>query len=173
MSPATTKKKSPAETTTIPAVAEALARRQADDVAAVNRNLDAYKLAVSKAARGEELAAADADAAVVAAHTLKIKPERLDADVAAFRQALAYEKEMSDYTAKAPGRHERLQEIKKELQAVERLAKELRAEHHRLLVSGSVWVAWRQNRDQIEREYPHLFKNAESLSETDWRHIRA
>jgi hypothetical protein len=173
MSPAATKKKSPAETTTIPAVAEALARRQADDAATVNRNLDAYKLAVAKAARGEELAASDADAAVVAAHALKLKPERLDADVAAFRQALAYEKEMSDYAAKAPARHERLKEIKKELEAVERLARELRAEHHRLLVGGSVWIAWKHNRDEIERDFPHLFKTAASLSETAWQRIRA
>ena len=172
MSPAAAKRK-PEETTTIPAVAEALARRHADDAATLRRNLDAYKTAVVLAAKGEPIAAATADAAVVSAHSLKIKPERLDDDVAAMRQAIAYEKEMSDFTSQAPARHERLAEIKAELDVVERLGRELRAEHHRLLVAGHVWVAWKHSRDEIERRHPHLFKDALSLSDAEWQRVRA
>jgi hypothetical protein len=159
--------------TTLPAVAEALARRQAEEISVVNRNLSAYRLVVSKAATHEPLLATDADAAVIAAHALKIRPDRLVDDVASYRQALAYEAQMADYTSQSPARHARLAEIKRELEAVERLARDLRAEHHQLLVSGNVWIALRQNRDEIERNFPHLFKDAESLNAADWQRVRA
>ena len=176
MSPAAvaaTKRKPEPEAVPVPEVQEALARREAADIDRQDRLLKAYREAVTLAADGKPLPPAVADAAVEAAHALGLKASRLDADVAAMRRALACDRGERDFRAASPDRQARAQAVKREhAEAVQRL-RALEAEAHRLSVAGYQLVAFIQERDGIERDFPHLFKAAADLDEDSWRHVRA
>lgn len=173
MSPAVARRKPEIESASVPAVAEAIARRHEADTAEKNRLLAAYRVLVKKAANNEPLTSADADSAVVAAHALGLHGDRLDRDVAALRQAQGHETAMADYKAASPACNARLLAIKAELVELHKTIASLRAEHHRLSVRGHIWLAHKQNHDEITKNNPHLFLDASEISDADWQKVRA
>lgn len=173
MSPTATRKKPELAASSIPAVAKAITRRHEADTAETNKLLAAYRRAVEKAAAGESIPAADADSAVVAAHRLGLKGDRLDRDVAAMRQAQAAERAMAEYAAATPASRARGLAIKAELDALEKKIKALRAEHYRLGVRHNVWLGHKHNLDELTDSHPHLFRDAAAIDEETWQRIRA
>jgi len=173
MSPAVAKQRKADDTTTIPAVAEAIERKREAELELLNRRLAAYREAVTLAADGKPIPATVADSAVVAVHELRLRHDRLSDDVGVMTQARSLEKQMAEFEAGSPARHARLKEIKLELVAAERLLRDLRAEHHRLSVAGAAWVAWKTQRSELERDNPHLFRSAASMSDAEWQRVRA
>ena len=172
MSPAVAKRKADEMTSTIPAVAEAIGRRREADIDLLNRRLADYCEAVTLAAEGKQIPATVADAAVVAAHELRLRHDRLEGDVAALALSRVLEKQMAEFKAGSSARRDRMAEIKLQLIAAEQLLRDLRAEHHRLSVAGSAWVAWNTQRSELERDNPHLFNTAAAMSDADWQRVR-
>ncbi len=172
MSPTATRKKPELDASSIPAVAEAITRRHEADVAEKNRLLAAYRLAVSKAASGEAIPTTDADAAVVAAHELGLKGDRLARDVLAMRQAQVAERGLAAYAEATPACRARSAAIKAELDELEAKRRSLRAESHRLGVRHYEYVNFTQQLREIKEANPQLFADAAEIDEAAWRHIR-
>jgi hypothetical protein len=169
----TTKRKPEPEAVPVPEVHEALARRHAADIERQDRMLKAYREAVALAADGKPIPPSVADAAVEAAHALGLKASRLTDDIVAMRRALTCERQHAEYVGQSADRKARAQEVKLEIAAAERLIRDLRAEHHRLTMGGLEMVGWVQERDDIKRQFPHLFKAAADMDDKSWRHVRA
>jgi len=172
VSPAATRRKPTLDASSIPAVAEAISRRHEADTAETNKLLAAYRRAVEKAAAGESISAADADSAVVAAHRLGLKGDRLSRDVAAMRQAEAAKRGMAEYEAATPACRARGAAIKVELDELEAKRRSLRSEAHRLSVRHNEWLGHKHNLDDLSKDYPHLFQAASAIDEETWRRIR-
>ena len=174
MSPTLAKRKSEPNTITdAPEVAAAIQRQQDADIATMNRNLDAWRAAVIHAARGEPIPATVADSAVVAAQHLRLPASSMDADVAAMRTALDCDKRMAGHTAKSPERAARLRAVKQEILDTRQRLRDLEAEGHRLSVAHHEWVNAKYQRDEVEQQRPHLFRDAAELTDSQWQHIRA
>lgn len=173
MSPAVAKQKPSDTITTPPEVMAAIQRQQDADVATTNKQLAAYREAVILAAKGQPIPATVADSAVVAAHRLRLPAGRMDADVAAFRTALACEQRMSEFKAKSAERTERAQAVKQELAETMQRYRSLQAEAARLGVSHHEWLSAKHQRDEVEQQRPHLFRDAAQLTEAQWKHVRA
>ncbi len=172
MSPALKQRKADEQTSSIPAVAEAMARQREAELTILDRTLAAYLEAVTLAAAGKPIPAAVADSAVVAAHGLRLRHDRLSEDVAVARLAMSMEQQIAEHEAGSAARRARMEEIKQEIVAAERLVRELRAEHHRLTSSGMVLATLRTQRSELGRDNPHLFKRARDLSNADWQRVR-
>lgn len=173
MSPAVAKRK-PADTiAAIPEVAAAIQRQQDADIAATNKYLEAYRTAVALAARGEPIPATVADSAVVAANTLRFKPTRFEVDVAAMRQAAALDKQEASLRARTVAAKEESVAIRDQLRELEALRRELLAKQHRLIATGFEVAGISQERQRLVTDAPHLFRNAEQLSDAQWNHARA
>jgi hypothetical protein len=172
MSPAVAKRKAD-DTTSLPAVAEAIAQKREAELALTDRRLKAYREAVTLAADGKPIPATVADSAAVAAHELRLHHDRLARDVGTMKNALSLDRQMAEFEAGSAARNERLHELKQELIAAEKLIREMRAEQHRLSVAGAEWVAWKTRRNELEQENPHLFRPAADLSDAQWQRLRS
>lgn len=172
MSPTATRKKPELDASSIPAVAQAITRRHEADEAETNKLLAAYRRAVEKAAAGEPITTADADSAVVAAHRLGLKGDRLDRDVLAMRQAQVAERGLAAYAEATPACRARSDAIKAELDELEAKRRSLRAESHRLGVRHYQYVNFTQQLREIKEANPQLFADAAEIDEAAWRHIR-
>lgn len=168
-----TKRKPEPEAVPVPEVQDALARRHAADIERQDRMLNAYREAVTLAAEGKPISPAVADAAVESAHALGLKASRMPDDIAAMRQALAFERQHAEYIGQTDDRKARAHEIKLDIAAAERLIRDLKAEQHRLTVGGMPVFYGLQERDDIKRKFPHLFKAAADMDDKSWRHVRA
>lgn len=172
MSPAVAKQK-PAAITAIPEVAAAIQRKQDADIATTNRYLEAYRAAVALAAKNEPIPATVADSGVVAAHALRFKPTRFEADVAALRQAASLDKQEAALRARTAGGKEEAIAIRDQLRELEVLRRELVAKQNRLNATGFEAAGIAQERQRLIADAPHLFRNAEELTDAQWNHARA
>lgn len=173
MSPAVAKRKFDADTITVPEVAAAIQRQQDADIASTNSHLAAYRAAVVYAAKGQPIPATVADAAVVAAQHLRLPASRMDADVAAMRTVLACEKRMADFKAQSPAQAARRLAIKEEIVEVTQRLRNLQGEAARLGVAHHEWIHAKHQRDEVEQQRPHLFRDAAELTDGQWQHVRA
>ena len=175
MSPTATKRRPPRNdnttTTTVDAMAEAIARQRADDQAVRQQHLDAYRRAVDLEARREPIPSEVADAALSAASALGIPPGRLATDAQVVRQALSLDAEqqrlgdeMAAWDASALKQRQR------------ELVDELRRVDAKFAVGSAFGYrrgAISQNREALRRRSPHLFASAAELTPAEWNHIRA
>lgn len=175
MSPATaaTKRKPEPVAVPVPEVQQALARREAADIDRQDRLLKAYREAVTLAADGKPIPPDVADAAVEAAHSLGLKASRMDSDVAAMRRALTYDRGEAAFRAQSPARQARALEVKQQYAETRQRLKDLEAEAHRLTFAGTELVGYIQQRDELKKDFPHLFRPAADMDEKAWRHVRA
>jgi hypothetical protein len=174
MSPAVAAtKRTPAAAVPIPEVQDALARREAADIERQDRLLKAYREAVTLAAEGKPIPSSVADAAVEAAHALGLKASRMDADVAAVRRVLAADAGIEQFRTASAGRQARAKDIPAEIRATQQRLRDLEAEASRLSHCAFELTAYSDQRRDVEKDFPHLFKPAADMDEKTWRHVRA
>lgn len=175
MSPTATKRRPTANdnTTTMDAMADAIARKRADDLQVRQRHLDAYRRAVELEAKREPIPSEVADAALSAASALGIPPGRLAADAEVFRQALQLDtheaqlrKETGLWGETAPALKQRRAELVHELRVVD-------AKFAAASAFGFRKAGVSQNRSELRGRSPHLFASAAELTPAEWNHIRA
>lgn len=176
MSPAATKRRPSTSdtptTTTMDAMAEAIARQRSDDQAVRQRHLDAYRRAVDLEAKWEPIPSEVADAALSAASALGIPPGRLAVDALALREADrldARERELKSA----------MEEWRVNKAAMDARYAELKAEIHRLdalsvrpLAFANETVGISDARRILRERSPHLFAPAADLTSAEWNHIR-
>ena len=173
MSPTATKRRPTANdnTTTMDAMADAIARKRADDLQVRQRHLDAYRRAVELEAKREPIPSEVADAALSAASALGIPPGRLAADAEVVRQALSldvHEHRLGEEMASWDGRalKERRRELVDELRRVD-------ATFAAASALGFRKAGIADQRRQLRARSPHLFASAAELTPAEWNHIRA
>ena len=177
MSPAATKRRpTPAASdtnTTVDAMADAIARRRADELAVRQQHLDAYRRAVELEAKREPIPGSVADDALSAASALGLPPGRLAVDALALRRADQLnqrERElkaaMSEWKVDAAAIKTRLEELKTEMRQLEAMS--LRP---RVWANETAGIA--DQRRQLRARCPHLFTPAAEMTSAEWNHIRA
>ena len=177
MSPAATKRRpTPAASdtnTTVDAMAHAIARRQADELAVRQQHLDAYRRAVELEAKREPIPGSVADDALSAASALGLPPGRLVVDALVLRQADQLDQRdrelkaaMSEWKVDGPAIKARYEELKAEMRQLEAMS--LRP---RVWANETAGIA--DHRRELRQRSPHLFTAAAEMTSAEWNHIRA
>ncbi len=175
MSPALAKKRvdRQPDAVSFDAMAEAMARRQAEYNATRQRQLDAYRRVVELEAKREPIPAEVADAALSAASDLGLPHSRMAADVKILRELAGVEQRRRDIAAKAEEWTRERDSVRDRLREIERERGELMAKAQRASNLGLEAGGYATAKSELVRRAPHLFTTADKLTTDQWTQLRS
>lgn len=133
--------------------------------------LERYVALVKQAAK-DKLSPADAEQAAALAYDLELPADRFDRDVATARQEAALAKQLVIDEAEKARSREQLMDYKRLLEELELERRKVLAEQQRAVSAGHERTDRKILHAQMLAGSPHLFGDAATLTDAQWKAIR-
>jgi hypothetical protein len=133
--------------------------------------LERYVAFVKQAAKGK-LSPADAEQAAAVAYDLDLPEDRFERDVSTVLAGINLARQIEADDLEAASSREKGDELKAKLAALEQERRQTLAAQHRRFGEAHARQARRQEQARLERENPHLFADAITLTDRHWNAIR-